>query len=501
MLVFLVRSCLFIVAGAVAAAVAVAKPAATTFTSKSKMCNGAPRPWIPFRTGSFQTQAHKAWRMADTSLSHPQNADDTMTLYSSRVVPRTRGNSWGQWSPTPHCNAASRLAPQQQQQALSKIQTWLSDTYPQVDPKNAARQLVACLKSDETCLKQSSSQNDAYAIAALASSLPSMRRVRAGRHELVSSSNKITESKCVTLTRAGACSRANVRRGNPDTFPREGFTRVRLSDRPRLDVPRRILGGANGTCALVANGPLTRLRPNGDAIDAHGAVWRFNAVFEPRLERENVRKDIGTRTEARWFSRPRGAQAARCKTLFCQSRKKLRASSSPEAWMLWNYESMNDVAPLRRHFKDVVPRLLHPRASERVFNVYFQFRADLQTIHVAADSSDLPDMTCPKALSTGVHAVLTAVSTCGRRASSDQSSKGAYIPPVSLFGFSYSSAVLKTRSGHIRRYTSNAKKHVMYSGHGWEVDSSMLRVLTLAGLSNVCTSDDPLVSESELQRG
>ena len=55
---------------------------------------------------------------------------------------------------------------------------------------------------------------------------------------------------------------------------------------------------------------------------------------------------------------------------------------------------------------------------------------------------------------------------------------------ISLYGFSYDNAQLKTISGHYNR------KKAMYQGHSWEFDVMMMRFFHLMGAAGICTRQD-----------
>jgi len=329
---------------------------------------------------------------------------------------RTRGASWGQWSPTPWCS---------KEKARPRMRE--GDQY-----------LRNCLLSDKGC-------NPAHekTIRAAAASLPSMRFLN-------------TKPKCFSVTRERPCSRMN---NNPDSYLGKASFAANL--KPRRDLSRM------GSCALVSNGPLSKVRTNGRAIDKHSQVWRFNAKGVGSMT-----PYIGRKTTVRVFNRPRGSEAACGRLTGCsRGRKQSQMKAGKELWMFWNYESAGDFPAVAQAYSGVDPRAFAGDLSMFIYKVYFTARRDMYRLGIKG-------FNCPKSISSGIHAAIAAVPMC----------RGT----VDLFGFTYSAETMKSRSGHA------GGNHKMFSGHSWKFDYTFMRLLHLAGKAKVCTMDDPSLSTSAL---
>lgn len=109
---------------------------------------------------------------------------------------------------------------------------------------------------------------------------------------------------------------------------------------------------------------------------------------------------------------------------------------------------------------------------QRDSQVYFRIRQDLAELGLT--------FPCPRNLSSGIHSLIIATQICRR---------------VNMFGFTYSTDVLKTRPGHMD------KPHTMHDAHSWENDVMLIRLLHLAGLINICTADDPSMDLQTIRSG
>ena len=397
---------------------------------KLGVCNGAPFPWSPFNSSTAPLNMNQL-----ATKGVPDDPTKGLRAVTLPRVRRTQGDSSGQWSPSPYCLREPRNHGMQTERQLSA--------------------LALCLQNDVGC---ASSGARAEVTAAQAASLPSMKLLRNLRRSKV---------KCVSVTRTSRCGRLV---GNVDTYLPVGKFYPQ-SARPAMDMPKKLAG----TCALIANGPLTMLNRNGASIDAHSHVARFNAAS---VGSQTLR--LGTRTTHRVFNRPRGSEASGCTRRRCTGIRtgmgQQLSLSASETWLFWNYESVSDFPTMKRLYRRVTPRLFSPDASRAVYQVYWQARRDLLAL-------GLGPFNCPKALSSGIHAMILMAILCDQY-------------PLSLYGFTYDEAQLRSRGGH---YVSGGP--IMFGGHSWTFDAAFVRLLHLAGHATVCTADDPTVKTAALRKG
>ena len=262
---------------------------------------------------------------------------------------------------------------------------------------------------------------------------------------------------CHTVTRGARCSTlsGNVQSGVPTgTWRRE--------DRPPADLPAYKWR----TCAIVANGPLSKVERNGKMIDAHDAVWRFNLM--PASFASGF---VGSRTSVRVFNRLRGYEATGKREGRGQSMK----AKPGETWMFWHSRSVAYLSDVKEKHGRARVDFLHSSHIAWMASAYFEARKDVMQI-LSPFGWQRPS--CPDQMSSGVQAILTALKLCGR---------------VNLFGFSYSRRVLANRPGH------SDGPHSMHTAHSWDFDVVLVRLLKLMGLIDVCTADDPTVTTKELQ--
>ncbi|KAK3257631.1 hypothetical protein CYMTET_33293, partial [Cymbomonas tetramitiformis] len=106
--------------------------------------------------------------------------------------------------------------------------------------------------------------------------------------------------------------------GNPETQAPRG--------RPRPPNQNRELTRRYQTCALVGNGPGVREVANGEAIDAHDAVFRFNTL-QNTAGKNGTDPFIGNKVSFRMFNKKRIATLGRLGFV----------PADNEAWLFWNY--------------------------------------------------------------------------------------------------------------------------------------------------------------------
>uniref|UniRef100_A0A061SDR3 Beta-galactoside alpha--sialyltransferase 1 n=1 Tax=Tetraselmis sp. GSL018 TaxID=582737 RepID=A0A061SDR3_9CHLO len=313
-------------------------------------------------------------------------------------------------------------------------------------PLSEGRQALAdCLRGDPGCHSA-----DPDTLRSEAESLPGIKAIRRAA------------TPCFLTTRSGECSRlgANPETGNPRDHLHEGeFWPFRM--RPSND----LRGGQFQTCALVSNGPLVKIARNRQAIDSHESVWRFNLMSAGPKQGAFA----GTKTTMRMFNRLRGIQAMETRA----GRGLATKEHGAEQWLFWNSASAAYITDLKRRYPNVPMSLLHSNLLTWIVNVYFKLRSDIAGL-------GLHNFSCPDNISSGIHSLLMSLQVC---------------KSVNLFGFSYSQEVLRTRPGHMD------ETHSMYAGHSWALDATMIRLLHLSGLVNVCTADDPSIDLKDLRSG
>ena len=397
-------------------------------------CPSAPMPWTPLANHSGGVVPMSLMPEAAAQGRGAAAMGPPVGRFTLPRVRRVQGESSGQWSPAPYCAREPRSH-------------GLGETRPTTP-------LALCLQSDQGCVSSGASAQD---IAEAAQNLPSMRRLEALKRQKL---------RCVSVTRGGRCNRMT---GNVDTYLAVGkFYSEGL--KPQADHPKRLAG----SCALVANGPLTMLNRNGASIDAHNHVIRFNAAD---VGSQKLR--LGSKTTHRIFNRPRGSEASGCTRRRCTGIRtgmgQQLGRNVQETWLFWNYESVSDFPMLKRLYSRVSPRLFSPDASRAVYQIYWHARRDLLAL-------GLGPFNCPKSLSSGIHALVLMNLLC------DQ--------PLSLYGFTYDTVQLRTRAGH---YVKGGPE--MFAGHSWTFDAAFVRLLHLAGHARVCTADDPNVKTNALRKG
>ena len=311
----------------------------------------------------------------------------------------------------------------------------------------AREALAACLRSDKGCLGA-----DMEAVGSQASALSGIRALRSG-----------PKDRCFLATSSGQCSKLEK---NPETGDPAAYLRAAAKDYPlRHRADRDLQSRQFPSCALVSNGPLTKVAMNGDAVDAHESVWRFNLMAGAKAHGPWS----GTKTSVRVFNRLRGIEAAGIR----EGRNVKLKVDDHEQWLFWSAASSVYISDIKRRYPKVRTGLLHGTLVAWMLKVYFLLRQDLAEL-------GLGGFTCPENLSSGIHSAFLATQVCDR---------------TNLFGFSYSSEVLRTRPGHMDKH------HTMHSAHSWEFDVLVIRLLHLAGDVNICTADDPSLDLKSLRKG
>lgn len=299
--------------------------------------------------------------------------------------------------------------------------------------------LAACLAAAPAACDEA----DAAVIRAAARALPSVRKLLGA------------PPQCFVATSRGSC--ASVR-GNPETAASGAVPRVGRAARDWR-------AKQWNSCALVGRSPVAKMRQDGKAIDGHSAVWRFNlAVTDGGLA-----PYIGKRTTLRLVNAADSGRASHGLGGKSEPRR-LRAGAS-ETWLFWQYNAIGNMERVHRELR-VPVRLASPRYIKWMMDTYFAMKRDLESL-------GLGPFMCPTSVSSGMHAAIGAVPACKQ---------------VHLFGYSYYDAMLVTRPGH----SSGAQN--MYPGHSWQLDFTILRLMHLAGVASICSSDDPSVPFATLRK-
>jgi len=210
------------------------------------------------------------------------------------------------------------------------------------------------------------------------------------------------------------------------------------------------------SCAVVGRSPVIKIAQNGPSIDRHEAVWRFNLQST-----KGYSAFIGRRTDMRIVNNADSGRAAQ--GLGGRSEKSMFTVGS-EAWAFWQYNGIANIERVHRRLK-AATRLLHPAFIKWQMNLYFGLKRDLEALGMGP-------YPCPTSVSSGMHAVFMGLALCRQ---------------TSLYGFSYYDAMLTSRAGH------NNGPQPLYTGHSWNLDLAMVRLLHYAGRLDVCTADDPSI--------
>mmetsp|Transcript_2696 Transcript_2696/g.7633 ORF Transcript_2696/g.7633 Transcript_2696/m.7633 type:complete len:670 (+) Transcript_2696:228-2237(+) len=401
------------------------------YDATRRRCLGAIRPWNPHikpppslrprRSGPYR-------RLLQMVKAAPEEVQPNMHFISRRRLHIARVST----TLSGYCKDREKL---------------LRETTANATLTPAQRALVACLKSDEGCLSA-----DPAIIAAVVATLPGIQAISAGRSD-----------SCHLTTRSGPCSALakNPESGDPKSYLRQAGRDLATRFRAASDLNLKQIA----TCAVVSNGPLVKVAENGEAIDAHEAVWRFNLMSNQRQSQW-----AGTKTTGRVFNRLRGIEAAGLRTSEGRGTDRLK-NTKGEQWLFWNSASVVYLPEVKRRYPNVELGLLHSSLISWMVKVYFQLRSDLGRLGLGGYS-------CPENLSSGIHSILLATQVCQQ---------------TNLFGFSYSADVLRTRPGHMD------KGHTMHSAHSWDFDVLLVRLLQLAGHLTVCTADDPSIDLKSLR--
>jgi hypothetical protein len=233
-------------------------------------------------------------------------------------------------------------------------------------------------------------------------------------------------------------------------------------DRPTKDLVRRDMG----RCALVGNAPFLKHAKSGRAIDKHKTVWRFNLKGAVIAGGAGGGEFAGRKTHVRMFNRLRGRQLASGPAPKGMGGR----GGVKEQWLFWYATSPESFPALRTRYPTVSVRQLAPSSVNFAVEVYVQLGRDLTDL-------GLGPFKCPTSLTSGIHSVVVAQHTCAG--------------PVDVFGFSYSPE--QARQGRARRPGARRGRAIGYSGHTWDLDVLVYRLMHLAGFVNICATD-PLIS-------
>ena len=431
------------------------------YAEARRQCFGAPRPWHPAtdvpeslttlgaaRGGGFwgrRLSGSPLHRQTTSSNNSGSSSNNSSSFLLQEDLVRRTSDGFGTFrrrlsvarittSLVPFCKSRERDF----KQRLPEGPLTLSP---------ARQALAACLRSDKGCHGA-----DTEAVRSAASALSGIRALRSGAKE-----------RCFLATSSGQCSKLEK---NPETGDPAAYLRAAAKDYPlRHRADKDLQSRQFPSCALVSNGPLTKVAMNGDAVDAHESVWRFNLMAGGKAQGPWA----GTKTTVRVFNRLRGIEAAGIR----EGRNVKLKVDDNERWLFWSAASSVYISDIKRRYPKVRTGLLHGSLVAWMLKVYFLLRQDLAELGLGGFS-------CPENLSSGIHSAFLATQVCDR---------------VNLFGFSYSSDVLRTRPGHMDKH------HTMHSAHSWEFDVLVIRLLHLAGDVNICTADDPSLDLKALRKG
>lgn len=341
---------------------------------------GAPAPYLPFVAGSAAGRRRALLEAEDAGLGAGQ---------------RRRLLAPGRSSAPPSRPLESRCS------AVGKVKKAVSETEAGLS----------------RCLKQKSGDCSAEEVDKVLAALQKLSSLN---------TLKTKPLKCLTINKKGCSSTS----GNPETFPPRSFSGSMPLE--SSDVPRQFR-----TCALVGNGPGVSREGNIPAIEAHDAVFRFNAYRKTSV--------AGEKSTFRMFNRKRMDILVPSKFM----------ATKGEHWLFWNYMGM----PMLRKMKMLSSKsyMVSPAALKYTIDGYFAVRKDLQRLGIGGG--------CPTNLNSGLHAVFFALQTC---------------ETVNIFGFSYTPQMLSSRGDAI---SPRQSPH-----HDWATDTYVLRLLHLAGFVNMCTT-------------
>uniref|UniRef100_A0A061R0F5 Beta-galactoside alpha--sialyltransferase 1 n=1 Tax=Tetraselmis sp. GSL018 TaxID=582737 RepID=A0A061R0F5_9CHLO len=280
---------------------------------------------------------------------------------------------------------------------------------------------------------------------------------RAARRALQDTSGMASLRKrlsCLSVNR-GCRSGLNMRRA-PESGAQltAGMQAAMIRDAPQDDIPR-----GYKTCAVVGNGPGLKMGGHklGRIIDKHDAVFKYNLKNTGRRPGRLTDKQEdyhGTRSDFRIMNKKR-SQAPLVEDWWGG----LRPLNDTEYWLYWNYGS----AVYFRGLKRINPRsyFVSPEYQTWLVQSYFALRSELYRLGMASSAKPLQ---CPVNISSGIHGLWLALQMC---------------ETVNLYGFSWNLNMLGDR-------TDGPSPRVSGS-HSWDFDTTVLKMLALAGRINVCT--------------
>ncbi|KAK3277583.1 hypothetical protein CYMTET_14418 [Cymbomonas tetramitiformis] len=413
------RSCIRLLVGTVFSTIFVATTQGATdlqdvqkalrgWCGQAPQCRGAPRPWVP---GQPRLASLRQGPVGETPISNASAAsvageEDEALRYADG------------WEDSQIDSLEERISPTSRRLQGKDTLSEKCKTGKASKGVHASNftELVACLKNESHC------SASCTAVARQARMLAGVKMLK-------------RRIPCFSVTRPGACSTLV---GNPETTLRHGI-KYSNAARPSWDLEQP----SWRSCAIVGNAPVMRLAQNGNSIDGHSAVWRFNlkGATHPKFQ-----VNYGRRTSIRMFNSARSRQLGR-------GRGGLPRSSN-EMWLFWYMNSVDEFQPIKARYKKIQLRLISPKAIRWLLDAYMSIRADF-------DLLGLGPFKCPTSLSSGIHATLLSLRMCSS---------------TNLFGFTYTSETLDGGN-------------VGYKGHAWNFDIMLLRLLHLAGDIQICTGE------------
>lgn len=209
-----------------------------------------------------------------------------------------------------------------------------------------------------------------------------------------------------------------------------------------------------GRCAVVGNSMNLFRSANGEAIDAHDAVIRFNnegdrMAFSLGVPVSKLGKHIGKRTTLRLLNRKYTNQ------LLDEEVKKGEMDVERDGMnIFWHLYAAPYLAHIQKMHPTAPMRLMATDLVNWQLAAYSALRVDLLRL-------GLGPFPCYRSLSSGMHGLLLSFLVC---------------ESVDVFGFSVDMHKFKSDFNHGRPSES----------HSWELETMLLRLFYVSGLVNVC---------------
>ncbi|KAK3239203.1 hypothetical protein CYMTET_50853 [Cymbomonas tetramitiformis] len=363
---------------------------------------------------------------------------------------------------------------------------------PSCDPSAPMKARQACVeekalsrcKEEETAMSESKELKKSLEERRLSLCLQDMHKCTASRAELRSAVTQLKGIKRLASTKPNCL--AHFRRPPPPddgSTPVPGFTCQKLLSNsesgllmggcgergggpkkgcatgpsvidelplPTFDVLRE--GPFYHTCAVVGNSMNLFDVEDGEAIDEHEAVFRFNRedrrmAHVKEMNVSDLTKHIGTKTTLRFVNR-------KYTDSLLQEDSAAGDYDEDDVLLFWNLFSVPYLKHLQSRYDHLKMYLISSDLVNWELSVFSQLRRDMYRLGMGP-------FECYRFMSSGVHGLLLAMQMCGQ---------------VDVYGFSVSMDNFKESFNHGRPSES----------HSWDFETALMRLLYFSGAINIC---------------